>query len=55
MKPVFFKPRLLLASKSPRRRQLLTDSGFSVDFVDIEVEEDFDANLKAQAISTMRV
>lgn len=50
MKPVFFTPHLLLASKSPRRRQLLTDSGFSVDFVDIEVEEDFDINLKAQAI-----
>ena len=50
MKPVFFTPNLLLASKSPRRRQLLTDSGFSVDFVDIDVEEDFDVNLKAQAI-----
>jgi septum formation protein len=46
----FFTPQLLLASKSPRRRQLLVDSGFKVDFVDIDVEEDFNEQLKAQAI-----
>jgi len=31
--------RLLLASKSPRRRQLLTQLGVDVRFVDIDVEE----------------
>ena len=32
-------PHLLLASKSPRRRQLLGELDFPLDFVDIEVDE----------------
>ena len=31
--------RLLLASKSPRRRQLLSQLGYPVEFVDIDVDE----------------
>lgn len=31
--------RLLLASKSPRRRELLSQLGFTIDFVDIDVDE----------------
>jgi septum formation protein len=50
MNPSFFTPKILLASKSPRRRQLLADSGFNLAFVDIDVEEDFSEQLKAQAI-----
>ena len=30
---------LLLASKSPRRRQLLSELGYPVEFVDIDVDE----------------
>lgn len=32
-------PHLLLASKSPRRRQLLGGLGFPLDFIDIDVDE----------------
>ncbi len=46
----FFKSRILLASQSPRRQQLLKDSGFDLEIVRIEVEEDFDPALKAQEI-----
>ena len=31
--------KLLLASKSPRRRQLLSELGYPVEFVDIDVDE----------------
>ena len=31
--------RLLLASKSPRRRELLSQLGFPIEFVDIDVDE----------------
>lgn len=49
MKP-FFRHSLLLASRSPRRRQLLSDSGFAVQFVDLDVEEDFPDKLKEEEI-----
>lgn len=38
-------PHLLLASKSPRRQQILRDAGFDFDFVEIDVPEDFSSHL----------
>jgi septum formation protein len=46
----FFNPHILLASASPRRQMLLKESGFKLDIIKIEVEENFDSNLKAQKI-----
>jgi septum formation protein len=46
----FFPQKILLASQSPRRQQLLRDSGFQVDIVKIDVEEDFHADLKKEQI-----
>lgn len=43
-------PTLLLASKSPRRRQLLTQLGFPVRFVDVEVDEVVDAATPVELI-----
>lgn len=37
--------RLLLASKSPRRRELLSQLGLPVEFVDIDVDEHIDSPL----------
>ena len=37
--------RLLLASKSPRRRQLLTETGLSVECVSADVDEHIDSTL----------
>lgn len=42
--------QLLLASKSPRRQQLLNAAGYSFDVVNVDVEEDFPAHLKAEEI-----
>lgn len=42
--------KLLLASQSPRRQQLLHDAGFDYEVVKIDVEEDFPNHLKAQEI-----
>ncbi len=39
------KPKLILASESPRRRQLLTEAGFSFDVVPVKVSEIPDKNL----------
>ncbi len=41
---------LLLASKSPRRQQLLKDAGFVFEVVNIDVEESFPATLQAEEI-----
>ncbi len=41
---------LLLASKSPRRQQLLKEAGFVFEVVKIDVEESFPAHLKAEQI-----
>lgn len=49
MKP-FFKHKILLASQSPRRKQLIGDSGFEFELIKINVEEDFPAHLKAEEI-----
>jgi len=46
----FFKHKILLASQSPRRRQLIGDSGFELDLVKLDVEEDFPEHLQAEEI-----
>lgn len=46
----FFRTEILLASKSPRRIHLLHESGFKVNRVSIDVEENFDENLRAAEI-----
>ena len=43
--------KLLLASKSPRRRQLLAELGYPVEFVDLDVDEHVDPSLPAAAIA----
>lgn len=45
--------RLLLASKSPRRRQLLSELGFPVEFVDLDVHEHVDAGTPADTIAEL--
>lgn len=47
---MFKAPHLLLASKSPRRRHLLSEAGFSYDLVDVSVEENFSPQLKAEEV-----
>jgi septum formation protein len=47
---IFFKKKILLASQSPRRQQLIRDSGFEMEVVKIDVEEDFPSNLWAEQI-----
>ncbi|MFM6982714.1 MAG: Maf family nucleotide pyrophosphatase [Chitinophagaceae bacterium] len=46
----FFSHKLLLASQSPRRQQLLRDSGFELELIKIDVEEDFPETLVAEQI-----
>lgn len=46
----FFKKKILLASQSPRRHQLIADSGFELEIIKIDVEEDFHPELKAAEI-----
>jgi len=46
----FFQQKILLASQSPRRQQLLRDSGFDMDIVRLDVEEDFHPSLIAEQI-----
>lgn len=48
--PFFFKHKILLASQSPRRQQILKDSGFDLEIIKIDVEEDFPSNLQAEEI-----
>jgi septum formation protein len=43
-------PKLLLASKSPRRHQLLRDAGFQFDYIDIDADEDFPPTLPPEEI-----
>ena len=50
MLPPFFKYKILLASQSPRRQMLLSHSGFETEIIKIDVEENFDAELKAHEI-----
>ena len=44
-------PKLLLASKSPRRKEILTLAGFDFEVVNIEADEDFPSNLHRAAIA----
>ena len=46
------KYKILLGSKSPRRRDLLLQAGFEFDVVSIDVEEDFDEQLNPQQVVT---
>ena len=43
-------PKLLLASKSPRRHQLLRDAGFDFEYIDIDANEDFPPTLLPEEI-----
>lgn len=45
------KPRLLLASNSPRRRQLLSDAGYVFDTEVLPVAEDFPAAIELTKIA----
>lgn len=44
-------PTLLLASKSPRRRQLLAQLGFPVRFVDVDVDEKMEPDTPVELVS----
>ena len=46
----YFKKKILLASQSPRRHQLIADSGFELEIIKIDVEEDFHPELKGAEI-----
>ena len=48
----FFQRPLILASKSPRRRQLLTEAGFQFTVQTKDVNEDFPASMDAEAVPT---
>lgn len=43
--------RLLLASKSPRRRQLLADLGYPVEYISIDVDERLEAPLAVSEVA----
>lgn len=43
--------KLLLASKSPRRRELLSQLGFPIEFVDIDVDEHLDFPLPPSQVA----
>ena len=43
--------KLLLASKSPRRRELLSQLGFPIEFVDIDVDEHIDSPLPPSEVA----
>lgn len=43
--------KLLLASKSPRRRQLLAELGFPIEYITIDVDEHLDCPLPAAEVA----
>lgn len=43
--------RLLLASKSPRRRQLLAELGFPIEIVNVDVDEHLDVPMPADEVA----
>ena len=45
--------RLLLASKSPRRRQLLAELGYPVDFISLDVDEHVPADTPADSTAEL--
>lgn len=44
------KPSILLASKSPRRKQLLTELGFEFEVVLQDIVEDFPEELQKKEV-----
>ena len=46
-----FKTPILLASKSPRRSQLLKEAGFEIRIDSVEVEEIYDENLEKESVA----
>lgn len=44
-------PRIILASKSPRRHQILRESGFDIEIVELDVNEDFPAELHREQVA----
>ncbi len=48
---IIMKHKLILASKSPRRQQLLADMGFNFEIRTKEVAEDFDKTLGKEAVA----
>lgn len=44
-------PKIILGSKSPRRKQLLEDAGFDVTVISIDVPEDYPDTLKEDEIA----
>lgn len=51
--PMFSLRPLLLASKSPRRQQLLREAGFSFRTVGLEVDESFSAEMPVVEVAQM--
>lgn len=45
------KKNIILASKSPRRFQILSEAGFDVEVVSADVEEDYPANMNENEIA----
>jgi septum formation protein len=43
--------KIYLASKSPRRREIIGNAGFSYELVDIDVDEDFPASLPVEEVA----
>lgn len=48
----FIKRKIILASKSPRRSQLLRDAGIEFEILTKEVEEDFPADMPVREVAT---
>ncbi len=44
-------PKIYLASKSPRRREIIADAGFQYELIDIEVEETYPTELEEEKIA----
>ncbi len=44
--------KIILASKSPRRKQLLQQAGFTIEIKTKEVEEDFPEDMKAEEVAS---
>lgn len=48
---MLFNRPLILASKSPRRAQLLYEAGFEFDVVGLDIAEDFPADMPAEEVA----
>lgn len=44
--------RVILASQSPRRRQLITECGFTPELVSIDIDESYPSDLPADQVAT---